>query len=282
MRDFLSNIFQKTFPGFYTFSKSLRDKLDVVRQNSIPFVFDARNYPNTFLANNSPIKRENLKIERVIYCFWTGNNPMSENRIRGLKSLEEKTGIKVKLITPKNLENYVLQDSPLHEGYQYLSAIHKADYLRSYFMHFYGGGYADIKPFNHSWIPAFEKIEKNTEKYIIGYTEIRRNAVANVGGRLVEDMRKYYTKILGNGAYVCRSQTNFTYEWLTELNKRMDAYLPALQSYNYDANDYKGKNPDYPVKYLSILGEIFHPLCLKYHDKLLHDQKLLPELTNYQ
>ena len=61
--------------------------------------------------------------EKVIYCFWTGDNPLTENRKNGLNSLVEKSKIKVVLITPDNLGNYILPDFPLHPAYHYLSYI---------------------------------------------------------------------------------------------------------------------------------------------------------------
>ena len=56
----------------------------------------------------------NCQVEKVIYCFWTGDNPLTENRKNGLNSLVEKSKIKVVLITPDNLGNYILPDFPLH------------------------------------------------------------------------------------------------------------------------------------------------------------------------
>ena len=39
-------------------------------------------------------------------------------------------------------------------------------------MHHHGGGYADIKPFNHSWKPAFVKVNQDKIKYALGYPEL--------------------------------------------------------------------------------------------------------------
>lgn len=282
MRDKISVFLKNNFLFFYNNAINFRDYLDIKRQQIIPYRYNPKKYENTFLINDYNDQEESTPLKKIIYCFWTGDNPMSENRRRGLDSLKAKSRIDVKLITPDNLNEYILPGYPIHEAYQYLSFIHKADYLRCYFMHHYGGGYADIKPYNHSWETAFNNLEKQANKYIIGYTEIRKLALADVGGDLIIDMRRYYTKIIGNCAYLCRARTPFTHEWYNELHKRLDILLPKLKTYNYDPTDYKGRNPDYPVRFLSILGEIFHPLCLKHHDKILHDNHLLPELTNYQ
>ena len=53
------------------------------------------------------------------------------------------------------LDKYILQEHPLHQSFNYLSETHKADYLRTYFMRFHGGGYSDIKKTSGSWIDSF-------------------------------------------------------------------------------------------------------------------------------
>ena len=110
-------------------------------------------------------------MERKIYCFWTGSNEMSENRRRSLDSMEEITGCKVLCIYKDDIKKYIIPEHPLHEAYEYLSETHKADYLRTYFMHFYGGGYSDIKRSSGSWLKAFDDLE-NSDKWINGYSEI--------------------------------------------------------------------------------------------------------------
>ena len=71
-----------------------------------------------------------------LYCFWTGTNPLTKNRKTNLKTLKN-TGFNVILVTPNNLDNYILNDYPLHRGYQYLSEVIKSDYLLCYFMNFW-------------------------------------------------------------------------------------------------------------------------------------------------
>lgn len=66
-----------------------------------------------------------------------------------------------------------MPEAPLHKAFQYLSPVHKSDYLRAYFMHFYGGGYADIKHIHFNWFAYFEKLYNGPQdKYAIGYHEI--------------------------------------------------------------------------------------------------------------
>uniref|UniRef100_A0A6C0I4I0 Uncharacterized protein n=1 Tax=viral metagenome TaxID=1070528 RepID=A0A6C0I4I0_9ZZZZ len=103
-------------------------------QNSVPITTNG--YNNSDINNDS---------DNIIYCFWTGDNKMSNARIECLNNLRTVSECNVLLITKDNLSNYILNDVPLHPSFNYLSETHKADYLRTYFMNFYGGGYSDIK-----------------------------------------------------------------------------------------------------------------------------------------
>ena len=146
-----------------------------------PYHYDADRYGDSFLEEPCEFAYSNnlvKHIERVIYIFWTGDNEITPNRMEGIHSLEKVCGVKVQLITPKNLPDYIKQDDPLPEAYQYLSFVHRADYLRTYFMYHYGGGYADIKPTSASWIRAFNTLECS-DMYAIGYPEIGFMGVAN-------------------------------------------------------------------------------------------------------
>ncbi len=268
MKNLIGNIIKKNLPKLY-------EELIFRKQGRYCYTYNAAKYPDSFLDKNKNTFENNAesKITETIFCFWTGENEMSDNRKKGLKSLEEKTMMKVTLITPENLEQYILPDYPLHKGYELLSLVHRSDYLRCYFMHHYGGGYADIKTFHHSWKKAFQKIKSSKkDKFIIGYQEV--GGVAQVGGKLYDDLKFYYRLLIGNGAYICKSNTCFTKEWYNELHNRMDVLYPKLI-------EHSKRNADYPVPYTYLLGQIFHPLCLKYHRNLIQDNNLKPDFTNY-
>ncbi len=53
-----------------------------------------------------------------------------------------------------------------HQAYAYLSEVNNADYLRTYFMRFYGGGYTDVKMHRGSWVSSFEKLNLNEHALI--------------------------------------------------------------------------------------------------------------------
>jgi hypothetical protein len=96
---------------------------------------------------------------------------MSPQRHECLEQLKEKYECNVILITTHNLNEYIKKEHPLHPAYEYLSETHKADYLRTYFMNFYGGGYSDIKKTTGSWKKSFEDL-RNSEYWICGYKEL--------------------------------------------------------------------------------------------------------------
>lgn len=303
MFDKIARKLRKLFPNAY-------QVLLNIKQGRYNYTFSKEKYPNSFLANSYPSNYSGEEAPEVIYCFWTGDNPLTENRKKGLEALEKNTGIPVKLITPKNLPEYIKPDFPLHKGYELLSYIHRSDYLRCYFMHHYGGGYADIKPFNHSWKPAFEKLNKDKNKYIIGYPELLYGGITSVKHRFLadksiyrdyekmkeseekvfQDLAKHTPLIVGTCSFICKPYTPITTEWYEELHKRMDEAYDALDNFNkteensfiyYDMT-YPTKDKGYPIPYFHLLGQIIHPLMLKYHKHIIQYKKLLPILKDYR
>lgn len=261
--------------------ESLTNKTRIFISKIIPYKYDAKKYEDTFLRYSYPLKKENQKskIDECIYCFWTGDNKMSENRKNGINSLIEKSGVPVKLITPDNLQQYILPEAPLHPQFNNLSLVHKSDYLRCYFMHHYGGGYSDIKTTTSSWVDFFKKLKINEDKYIIGYPEKKYIHVAQLKGDLGKDLKKNFPILLGNGAYICRAYTPFTGDWYQELLKRMDLYAKDLEKH---PGNIWGDNDGYPIPWTNILGDIFHPLCLKHHKHLLYNKKIRPITYDYR
>lgn len=82
---------------------------------------------------------------------------------------------------------------PLYKGNQLLSTTMRLDYLRYYFMNYYGGGYVEIKPFNNLWELTFDKINRNNNIYVIGYPELLRGGLDHVNDRFL--VEKNYEKV---------------------------------------------------------------------------------------
>src|SRR5690606_19409780 len=280
LRNKLSAFLQKNFGIFYNSLYDIREWWRIKRQDVFPYRFDKKRYPGLFLQNDyEPFPGIESKVEKVIYCFWTGDNEMSENRKRGYQSLVENSGVEVKLITPKNLPDYILPDYPLHPAYDYLSLVHKSDYLRCYFMHFHGGGYQDIKPNYNNWEKAFDRIENDNACFILGCPEKDGISVGRGQGIIDKDLQYYYKSCIGTCGFICKSNTQFTTEWYNELNKRMDSFHYELVKY---PGDIKGRNYGYPITLHGILSQIFAPLCLKYKNRIINNCSVFPTRDNYQ
>ena len=184
-----------------------------------------------------PWKRPDYKI----YCFWTESNPMSSQRYQRLQELIRLAHpCKVELYTKDRIPSLQLPSAPFHPAYPYLSAVHKADYLRAYVMHYYGGGYTDIKtPYGWTWYDAFRDFDMNPRAMI----NIRQPGCG----------------------MICRPQTELTSRWYSQVCKILDIHLetlkqhPASTPYTCRQND-----PEYPIGWTEIMIDILGPLCEEY------------------
>ena len=218
-----------------------------------------------------------MKLPHRIFTLWIGDAPMSENRRNALFTIRRNTGVRIEFITNDTLENYILDEHPLHPAYKYLTNTHKADYLRAYLMNYHGGGYTDIKYTFYPWNHAFEQLEQDNNKWIAGYTEFEWGVAPVEDPELNRTLRENWSKLVGNGAYICKPDTPFTREWLKNVENTLDKYMSVLPSNQpKHSRDYQGLLLEdgtistYPINWSEIHGSIFHPLCYKYIDNLLH------------
>lgn len=227
-----------------------------------------------------------------VFIFWIGNAEMTQARRACLETIPE-TGCTLHLITDATLPSFISNRHPLHEAYPFLSPIHRSDYLRAYFMHYFGGGYTDIKRTTRSWLPAFEAIRAQN-MLGGGYQEVPRGTgrfhKSRVGGKYyyLEDSiarpRAYwryrlqafqYRRLIGNGAFIFRPGSEFTARWLTIVERRLSLLLPLLRENparypkEIAGNDYGDGPSRYPVPWSFLLGDILGPLGLIYQNKLL-------------
>lgn len=217
------------------------------------------------IQNKDFIKNlKNLK-NKTVYMFWTGNNKLTPNRLQSIKKFKLIANVNLVLITNKNLKNYILKSNPLHPGYQYLSETQKSDYLRAYFMNFYGGGYSDIKETTSDWSYLFNKLY-NSNYIAIGYKEIGKHGVAGNN-----KLKSKYNELIGCGAYIFKPDTKFTNEWYIKMMLLMDYYYLRLKknpaSFPQDSCE---KKTNYPICW-NTFNQIFHPLCYKYRKSINRD-----------
>lgn len=190
------------------------------------------------------------------------------------------------LVTKNNIHNFEKGEHPFHPAFEYLSAVHKADYLRTYFMHFYGGGYADIKEYSNSWKASFNLLNLSN-KICIGYPENREKDIGYVkdfvrigsGIKINKKMRTCYKELIGNCAYIFKPKTIFTKIWLNECERRLDLVMPALKK---NPGKIYGDNLGYPVPWTAILGQIFHPLCFIFRKLIIQNSDLRPFCQDYR
>jgi FkbM family methyltransferase len=208
---------------------------------------------------------------KILYTFWTGTNEMSPNRKTCLNQLQTNTGAKVLLIDVYNYKDYILQIDPLHPAFPYLSETHKADYLRAYFMNYYGGGYSDIKYTTGTWTKSYEEMcSPENNKMICGYKEIGPHGVP------VHDLREHWEKLIGGGCYIAKPNTAFTKKWYSRMIEILDRKLEQLkQNPSRHPQDCAEEGNGYPLAWQEILGVIFHGVCYEERESVSQSLPIL-------
>lgn len=65
----------------------------------------------------------------------------------------------VKVINPAVTPYFSVPEEPIHKAFEFLSLIHKSDYLRCYLLYHYGGGYTDVKHLHTDLKPYFKRLD---------------------------------------------------------------------------------------------------------------------------
>lgn len=210
---------------------------------------------------------------------------MSENRKRCYNTILECSNVHVQLVTDNNLETFILKDYPLHPGFILLSDTHKSDYLRSYFMYHYGGGYTDIKICNFNWNPYFELLEQS-DKSFAGCPQYSPKHIA------YKPYKNHFDKLVGCTNFIFKKHSKFGKIWHKYTNHVMDLKLPVLKEHNgrYHPRAVLGgvqgepgifTDSKYPFKWNELLGQIFHKLQYENIGDFLYDIPF-PDITNYR
>jgi hypothetical protein len=200
-------------------------------------------------------------VPRIIYVAWLSNTEMSYNRKNSIEKLRSSAKLPVKLILNNNLKDIEISSHQFHPAYWHLCDVLKSDYLRAYLMHFHGGAWADVKPFeDKSWEPAFDDLEKSSA-YGNGVPEREGWAAvpADFGDEKTRKIREDAKDLLiTNCAFIFRAQTPFTLAWLSSQEERLDVHTEALQNHPSKLN--RSPRDSWPLRWEELQGEIFHPL----------------------
>lgn len=210
-------------------------------------------------------------MKKIIYVFWTESNDLTPRRKTNLEILKNKAGVEVKFLNHEMILDFQLSEHKFHEGYSYLSATAKSDYLRSYFMHFYGGAYCDIKRAEWNWSEYFDQLE-TSDKWIMGY-RLRNplDLAVNQESEFAEDMKNCWSNLLGAGAMICKPNTPLTEFWFNSMNTIIENKIDLLRTNPAKhVRDRQGwvTNSGYPLRWSEIGPEIFMQSCYKFLDKL--------------
>lgn len=212
-------------------------------------------------------------VPRRIFCVWSARNPMNDNRRRCLEVTGAmQYGLEFVLVTPDNVEEWVVDGHPLHDAYPYLSNVHRSDYLRCYLLHHHGGGYVDLKETLYPWGGVFDLLDGHPEWIGVGYRERGAMLTGRPPGRMRHLLRRHYSLLIGSGAMILRPQTAFTSHWYRCLNRELSRNLEELR--RTPGGIYE-EIEGYPLRWTQILADIFHPWNLVYSQFMGQDDRLL-------
>lgn len=220
-------------------------------------------------------------IPKVVFICWFGteSNPnpqMSPNRFDAFKSIVKHIRVPIILITDENVDCFIKYGHPIHPAFKYLSGVHKSDYIRCYLLMHYGGGYHDIKFRDSAWTSCWDEDNWLEDKNIWMYGRKEKNMGA-IGHPPGEDgIKTMYDKLATMCWIICKPNTPYLIELNNSINSILDKHIDALKQCPgenpggyYSENPFSMADPNiYPIRWLELLGEIFHPLMLKYTDHI--------------
>lgn len=250
---------------------------------------DLRAYsPNAPIVGKSRLKDFDAMHSGSIFTGWIGKNPMSPERAAALQSIFQKSGRPVVFITDDTRGDWEVPESPFHPAYPYLSEVHKADYLRVYVLHHFGGGYTDIKPVLKSWTPHFEMFSES-DALALGYPELSPNSVAQLPGELGQQLRTHYAELIGVCSLIFRRQTALTTEWISNTHRHLTDHFETLKQHpaRHPMDRLGVTLPDgsvskYPFEWTGVGGNQFHPAILKFRHQVMQTADITPQLHAYR
>lgn len=202
-------------------------------------------YINKYSINEvSPKMFVPIKEKPVIWQVWPGDDeipPYMQLCHETVKKFNS-SFFTVILVRPTTLRKYVKK---LHPSYEYMSYVHKADYLRCVLLHEYGGIYLDMDTICFKSLENYFK--KIAENDVVGYDGSRWGELWGVSAM---------------GPY--RPHSVFTTMWKNALFKKLDSNFSQLKEYR--SNNKSLKKDSLP--WSSILRDIVLPLSHELKNKI--------------
>lgn len=214
-------------------------------------------------------------VPEVVFMCWfgayeTGTRPMEGNRLEAFNLLTQNIGVPYVLVTDDNIEDFL---NP-HPAFKYLSGNHKADYARSALLDKFGGGYHDIKPRTTPWEGAWD-VDDWTQQDDVWMYGVQEQEPAHIGYPPgMAFIQNSYELLASMNWIISKRQTPFTRELLAAIHSELDAHHEKLRLHPardpagyYSDTPFRPTVPEgqYPLRWLQLMGEISHPLMLKYH-----------------
>lgn len=218
------------------------------------------------------------EVPRRVFVVWTGDNPLTPARSSNLKRIRATIGVEVVLVTPAEIEDWVVPGHPLHPAYEHLSLIHRSDYVRGYLMHHHGGGYVDIKRPLGSWSHSFDRFLADPGAWVMSYPTTHADWIGKLGGRIGLAILVRHRLMFGKSGFLMRSHTALTGEWLAEMERRLDAAASALAAHPGGTFGV----PGYPLGWTDLLGRVLDPLTLKHLEHVRYDPEMLLDFNDYR
>ena len=224
---------------------------------------------------------ENLDaLERgYVFCFWTGSNALDKDRATELFSILSNTHMPVVFLNAESYKKWELPSYPFHPALPYLSQVHKSDYLRAYFLHNYGGGYADIKFTFKTWDTKFDRLI-NSDAWMLGYTVPDATQVGLPPDYDKEEEMRFradYLSFISNCAMIAKKRSPLTTEWYEKTCELLDQKLDLLiANPGTVPRDSAGISLDgntqskYPLAYEELVW-IMTPIFYRHRAHILHD-----------
>lgn len=258
---------------------ALEDRRWAALEEKFPYRYDPSFFAHTFLAREAPATPTLGAAPHRLWTIWLGGAP-TPARKASLQALEAQPGVEVTIVrTPRSV---MLPGHPFHPAFEHLTSVHKSDYLRAYLMHHYGGAYIDVKPMPHPVRPLIDQLNGSEEHLALGYAEVTSEYAGHPHHGLRAVLRRHYRALMGPSMFIFKPHSPFTAEWMRELHARMD-YLsaPLAEADAADADPY-ATPAVYPIWWTEILGDILHPLSLKYRGRVVLTPAAQPVLRNYR